>query len=210
MPNAEPSARIVPPEFEQHHNRTPELADKTTPPARPFLFLIGILTILSLSDCVDEQTHGDTKVFSYELWVPIVVILAGLAALPLSRVVPWRFRRYRIGLPILSVVACVLFAPSLYLERVSVAPTGFVVRTGFWGLTSVHKVQFDQLSKIEITKEVSVDLKGRSHIHFFLLCEKRTGEPDKVPFNTTVTREAVATVLQSASSAGIVVIDTTR
>jgi hypothetical protein len=136
-------------------------------------------------------------------------MLGGVAAF----LVGWKFRttsaRFGWGLLILGPVAAIFFAPSLFRDRATLDDTSFSLRTGIWGLTSVHEVKFDELKQVRIVSEEVRGRRGRRRTNFYLLCERNDGTTAKVPVNNRVAEAAAPHILQSVADHGIEVVDET-
>src|SRR5262245_58162227 len=92
---------------------------------RILLCCLGTILLLGLSGCVRETTEGATHTFEYELWVSATILLAGLIAGPAGWFLRRTSDRLGWGLMIVSPLAAVLFAPTLFFERVVVDDTTF-------------------------------------------------------------------------------------
>lgn len=167
------------------------------------------LLIIVCSGCVRESTEGAETVFQYELWLPVIVLLAGVVASPAGWMLRKRSARLGWILMIGGPVAALLFAPSLYRDRVTVSDEGFHVRTGIWGLTAVHDVRFSQVRSITITAEETVGRRGRKKITHYFVCDLKVGGQAKVPINNGVTEAAGESILAHAAAQNIPIIDQT-
>jgi hypothetical protein len=171
-------------------------------------FVVAIL-LLFVSGCVHENTDGATQTFAYELWVPLSVLLAGLVAAPAGWFLRETSSRFGWGLLIIGPVAAIFFAPSLFRDRAVVDDTAMSLRTGIWGLTSVHDVKYDDLKQIRIISEEVSGRRGSKRTNYYLLCERNDGTTAKVPVNNKVAQAAAPHFLQKASDRGIPIVDET-
>ena len=112
---------------------------------------IALVLLLSMGGCVKETTESTIQTFSYELWVPLSVLLVGI----LATAAGWKLRdtsaRFGWGLVVMGPCAVFLFAPSLLREQVIVDDTGLYTRSGIWGLTAVRDVKYEDLQLVRFT-----------------------------------------------------------
>ena len=175
---------------------------------KPALCLIGVLLLFTCG-CVSETTDGSSQTFTYELWVPISVLVGGIVA----GFAGWFFRRslgnFGWGLLILGPIVAIFFAPSLLQDRVVIDDSKLSMRSGIWGLTVVHEVQYDELKQVNIISEVVSGRRGRKRTNFYLQCLRNDGTTAKVPINNGVAETAAPHFLDRISELGILVVDKT-
>ncbi|HEY1784917.1 MAG TPA: hypothetical protein VGG30_05180, partial [Pirellulales bacterium] len=137
-------------------------------------FVLAILLAV-VGGCVQESTDGATQTFSYELWLPVCVLLGGIVAAPAG----WYLREYsgRLGWALLigGPIAAIFFAPSLFRDRAIIDDAGFSLRTGIWGLTAVHEVKFDDIKVVRVTAEEVTGRRGRKETKVYMICERKDG-----------------------------------
>ena len=170
------------------------------------VLVLGLL--ISVAGCVRETNVNGELVYQYELWVPLAAILAGLIATPIGWLLRERSVRFGWGLVVIGPIATAVVAPSLFQDRVAVSEQGFHIRTGIWGLTSVHSVQFDDVKEIRISAETTLGRRGR-HTNYYLNCDHKSGGSSKVPINNAVCEAAAGAILMEAAVHEIPVRDTT-
>jgi len=179
------------------------------------LELSGIAALcLWLSGCVDKKINGDVTTFSIALWVTAALVLGGCSLIYSSRFVPkrsdgwFRFSK-RIRLTMIFVGAASLYVSLAAInDRVTLSPSGFTETTGLIGMSHVHEVRFQDIEKIEITKEVSGI--GRSKTsNYFLLCYGKNGEVKKVPASSQSMQSAFPDIVRALHTAGIPVFNKT-
>jgi hypothetical protein len=156
--------------------------------------------IAAISGCVKETTVGEQHVFTYELWVPVCALLAGIAALPAGWVLRKAWSRGGWTLLILGPLVAVFIAPAVYRDCVILDDRGFAVRTGFWG-TPPHEVSFENLRGVRVVDEKSYS-RGREHTHDFFVCQMKDGRVAKVPV-TDLCETAVPQILKALEEHGI-------
>lgn len=164
--------------------------------------------VLCAAGCVSQSDEGGRQVFQYELWVPLVTVLGGLLAIPVGLVLRGRVARLGWGLLIAGPLLTLVFAPSLFRERVSVGQEGFEVRSGIWGLTATHAIAFADVQEIRITSETTRSRSGR-RTSYYLNCDLKNGGSSKVSINNAVTEAAADTILRQASAHRIPIHDAT-
>lgn len=170
--------------------------------------LLGLALLVS-TGCVQESVDGSTHTFTYELWAPFSVLLGGLAMVPVGWIV--RPRSARIGwiLIILGTLGAVLMGPSMLRDRAVVDEQHFSLRTGIWGLTAVHDVPYDHLTRVRYIMEETRGRRGRKNQNYYLVCERNDGAPSKVPLGSPVAEAAAPQFLDHVIAHGIPVVDET-
>ena len=169
----------------------------------------GTFVLLAASGCVHEGSDGPTRSFTYELWVPLSVLLVGIFAALGGWFLRKTSARFGWGLLVLGAIAAIVFAPSLLRDRAVVDDASFSIRTGIWGVTAVHHVRFDSLQKVRIISEEVRGRRGSKRTNFYLLCETSDGDNVKLPINNKVSQAAAPHFLEKVSQLGIPVIDET-
>jgi hypothetical protein len=145
--------------------------------------LLAVILVAGIGGCVRETTEGSARVFTYEAWVPLSVLLGGIVAAPAGWFLRGASARFGWALLVMGPVAAVFFAPSLFRDRAAVDDNLFTLRSGIWGLTAVHEVEIDDLKQIRIISEVSRGRRGSKRTNYYLLCERNDGTTAKVPMN---------------------------
>ena len=177
--------------------------------------LLGIAPLcLSLSGCVDKKINGDVTTFSIALWVTAALVLGGCSLIYGSRFVPkrtdgwFRFSK-RIRLTMIFVGAALLYVFLAAInDRVTISPSGFTETTGLIGMSHFHEVRFQDIEKIEITKEVSGIGRNKT-TNYFLLCYQKNGEVKKVPASSQSFQAAFPDITRALQIAGIPVFNKT-
>jgi hypothetical protein len=172
------------------------------------LLWMGLLAVIATqAGCVRESVGEDGKTFTYELYVPALLFVGGIAA----AVAGWYLRSGRFGwvLMIGGVVSTLGFAPSMFLDKVTVDNNHFTIRTGIWGLTNVKDVAFDNLKTVVLTKEETRGRRGRTSTSYYLLCHCKDGTSPKVPLNNQVCDAAALDILTQIKDHNVPILDTT-
>ncbi len=175
------------------------------------IYYAGLATflLLGIGGCVREDVNGSTITVTNELWAPLVALVGGIAAAPAGWYLRKKSTRFGWGLLILSPVAVVGLAPSLFLDRAVVDDTHFSLRTGIWGLTAVHEVKFADLTRIRLISEESTGRRGRKRTDYYLLCERKDGTSSKVPLGNKVAETAAPHLVERAQALNIPIVDET-
>jgi hypothetical protein len=100
-------------------------------------------------------------------------------------------------------IATIFFAPSMFLDRVTVDDTGFSRRSGIFGMTAVQDVTFVDVSGMRLTSEEERGRRGRKVTKYYLYCDRKSGEAVKFPVNNAVCEAALLQILRTAAAAGI-------
>lgn len=169
----------------------------------------GTFLLLAVTTgCVRESTDAGDEVFQYQLWAPLALVAAGIAAAPIGWFLRNRSTRFGWGLLVLGPLFALALAPSLYLERVTVGGDGFHVRSGIWGSTAVFDVDFNQIRSLRFITQTRTTRRGR-RTEQVMVCVPTTGGETRIPLNNDVKRAAVKAIVQQAAARGIQVIDET-
>ena len=162
----------------------------------------------ALSGCATEFHAGETTVFAFSRWVPVLFLVATalfvVAGLKLRRKrAVWGWTTTAGG-----IAVALLVGPGLFLERVTVTPDRFTLRTGFWFLPTRYDIAFGDVSRIELTAETKVEEGGRTSATEYLVCYRGEGDREKVPVGDLMRAGGAARILQAARAKGIPVTDT--
>ncbi len=177
---------------------------------RRFMHLAFVAFLLAgLSGCVQETVNGTTKIYTYELWVPLVVLIAGLVATPAGWFLRQSSSRFAWALLISGPIAALGFAPSLFLDRAAVTPEAFTVRTGIWGMTAVHEVKFSDLRQVRYISEETVGRRGRKNTNYYFMCERKDGTSAKIPVGNNVVEAAAPAFIAKVLELNIALADQT-
>ncbi len=176
---------------------------------RRVLWVSGLsLLLVTASGCVQESASSVGTVVSYEWWVYTGTMLGGIVALPAAYAVrAWSGRLCGV-LGIAGVLGLFGFGPSLFLEKSIVSSEGFQIQSGLFGTTTVE-MKFADIRGIRLIVEKSRGRRGRTNTSYFMLCQRHSGEAEKVAVNNDVTEAAGVLILVEANKKGIAVSDDT-
>jgi hypothetical protein len=152
--------------------------------------------VLLQTGCVHEAVNGSAKTYTYQLYVPILLFFGGIAA----AVGGFFLRQNRFGwvMMIGGPIAALGFAPSMFMERITVDDQHFTVRGGF-----------AELQMVNITKEVTTGRRGRKNVSYYLLCNNKNGTSAKVPVNNDIAEAAAAAILAQFDAHNVTIVNTT-
>ena len=171
--------------------------------------MIGLaFLLLFFSGCVNEEIEGDRHTFTYELWLPALVLVGGIVAGVAGFFLREATGRLGWALLIGGPIAAIFFAPSLFLERAVVDDSMFSNQSGIWGLTAGTEVQLDEIKSIRITSK-EVRSRRRRSTNYYLVCTTNDGSDVTIPVNNKVSETAGAYLLRQAAGRGIPVLDQT-
>lgn len=164
------------------------------------LWMMALLCLF-LAGCVTSTKGENGLRFHFEWWVPIVVLIAGIAFVPIGIAVRSYSSRTGWGLTILGPIAALGFAPSLFMEQVLVHDRGFDVRSGIWGMTANQNVDFDSVTSVRLAQEETGGRRSRQiEVLYF---DKKSGESARFPLNNDLKIEAAKEIITRAGSLGI-------
>ena len=173
----------------------------TTPTVR---FALLALTALAFTGCTTERVDGDTTVFTFAWWLPMLILVGGVVSLGAG--VLLRENRYGWVLMIGGPIAALFFAPSLWSDKVTLNHDHFTQRTGLWFAPKFQDIRFADLTSIDLTAETRRTRRGRS-TSYYMLCHCKSGEDAKIPINDLMKRKAAASILAEAAAHGITIND---
>jgi hypothetical protein len=170
--------------------------------ARTFVGTIGICAVL-LAGCYKKEVQQDGAiVFSFQPWVPLLVIVGGVAAVPVGFVLwPRGQRTWGAGCVILGVLAVVGLAPGMFLDKVSVGPEGFYSRHGLWFSPQTHSIRYEELAHVRVTVEERGSRRRRTYSYYFD-CYFKNGGQERVPLGD-IMREALPEIADQFRKHGV-------
>lgn len=166
--------------------------------------------LASTIDSVDVKVDGTTHTFTYEWWIPSVILLGGLVAIPVGLVLRRSTSRFGWALLIGGPIAALGVAPSLFLDRSVVDDQHFSVRSGIWGMTAVHDVVYDKLANVRYIVEESTGRRGRTNYSYYLVCTNRDGTTAKIPMGNHCAEAAAVEFLKQAAALNVPIHDETH
>jgi hypothetical protein len=153
------------------------------------LALTGVCCLTAVG-CIEKASGADGVVYSYQTWVPALLVVGGIAALPLGVVVFRRKNRFwGVILTVAGPVAAGVVAPGMFLDKVVVGEDGFTSRHGFWWNPSIHTVRYEDLNQVRLTVEERSGRRGKKYSYYFD-CDLKSGRQERVPLGD-IMREAV-------------------
>jgi hypothetical protein len=170
---------------------------------RTSVWLASLALFVVISGCVRETTDGDARVYRYELWVPGLLLLGGLVAIPIGLSLRRQAKRGGWILVIIGPIAALLGAPSLFLDRVDVRPDGFSRHSGFWGMTAVQEVNFADVNSMRLVEREERGRRGRKVMRTYLISDLKSGPPVELPASNEVSRAAMPEIVKNAAAHGI-------
>ena len=173
------------------------------------IYLTIASLILLTSGCVDESVDGSVRTYTYELWVPLTILVGGLLAAIWGWFLRDTFGRYGWALLIGGPIAALFFAPSMFFDRAVVSDTSYSLRTGIWGMTATHEVEYEDLQLILVTSEEKRGRRGRRTTHYYLRCKRKDGTEAKVPLGNKISEAAAPYFLEQAAELGVPILNQT-
>lgn len=165
---------------------------------------LPLCLVFLAAGCVSQSTSGDVTNTYYSWWMPILVIVLGVVAVPIGLATRRAIPRLGWTLLIGGPLAVVLIAPQMLFERVSVDGAGVNVRSGIWGMTANLSVRFDGIRQIRIVEESTGGRRSRQiEVLYF---DRDGGEPQRFALNNDVKIEGAKAILARANARGIPVL----
>lgn len=177
--------------------------------AQRWKFAALLLGFLLLTGCVNERESGDAKIYTIQMWVPLLILIGGIVAVPAGWLLRETSQRLGWGLLILGPIAALGFAPSLFMDKTVVTPNEITVNTGIWGMTAHHNVKYDNLQQVRITSETTRGRRGSKNTSYYLTCDCKDGSNCKLPLGNSCVEKAAVPFLTHCKAREIAVIDET-
>jgi len=163
----------------------------------------GVCCIAS-AGCYRKVSSSDGLEISFEAWVPVLLALGGLAAVPVGIVLFIRERRFLgVCVAIAGPVIAAAVAPGMFLDRVIVNQEGFYSRHGFWWSPAIHQIRYDELNRVQVGFDVQNSQRGRRYSYYFD-CFFKTGQRERVPLGTLMV-EALPEIAEQFRKHGVAV-----
>ena len=157
---------------------------------RRLALALTVVCFLVAVGCIEKTSGADGVVFAYLLWVPALLVVGGIAAVPFGVLA---IRRKRLAWGVCLVIAgpaiAGAVAPGMFLDKVVVTEEGFTSRHGFWWNPTVHSVRYENLNQVRLTVEERSGRRGKKYSYFFD-CDLKSGGQERVPLGD-IMREAV-------------------
>src|SRR5262245_20365249 len=167
------------------------------------VWILAGLGSSAIAGCYEKVSENDRLIFSYQIWVPLMVVLGGLAALPVGIVLIVR-KKYFWGyiLAIGGPLAAVVIAPGMFLDRVIVDQEGFYSRHGFWWDSTIHQIRYDELVLVRLVVEEKIGRGGRKNYSYYFDCSFKTRTAERVPLGD-VMRQAIPEIAEQFRKHGV-------
>jgi hypothetical protein len=163
------------------------------------------LCLTVIAGCYRKASEDGGLVFSLQPWGPLLVVLAGLAAVPVGIVFFMRKRRLQgVCLAIAGPIAVVAIAPTMFLDRVVVNRDGFCSRHGFWWNPTIHQVRYDELAQVRLSFEQRTGSRGRQEYTFYFDCSLKSGKTERVPLGDVI-RQALPEIAEHFRQHGVTI-----
>ncbi len=163
--------------------------------------LVALLVPL-LSGCVDREVKGDAVEFSFSSWVPLTVLLVGLASAPIGLMFRESSKKALwVGL-IMSPVLLLGVLPSIFLDYAKVDSEHFEGRYGIWFTPTKFDVKYSDLNHIDHVTFETRGRRGRKSTKYRLDCVSKSGQVQKVSLGDLM-KHARDDVLERAVAAGV-------
>ena len=163
---------------------------------------------LLLAGCTRKETQGDLTIVTYEAWVGLVAILIGLVV----AVVSLLMRKSGIGAWIVAIAAVAFtvgFAPFGFVDYVRVDKEHIATRWGFWFVPTLHDIRFDDIAKVDYTKETRRGRRGRKETSYNLVFSRKSGEQEKLTATNSLMQAASDELVDALSAKGLAINDLT-
>src|SRR5215217_4903661 len=161
--------------------------------------------LFAAGGCVDRDVSGDQVTYDYSWWVPVVVLLGSLVALPTGLLLRKRSGRFGVILMVAAPLLALIVFPAMLLDKVKIDSQHFETRDGFWLVPTKHNVRFDDLAEMRLVSyEVRTRRGGRQTKQKLVCVHKDSAPQDTVQLGNLV-RHAAQDILDRAQAHGVTV-----
>lgn len=168
-------------------------------------FLVG-LTLIVMTGCHDKVANNGNINITFSLWVPLLLLIGGLAAVPIGiLLVRKRQRFWGITLLLVGPLVGLALAPGMFQDRVTVNQEGFYSRHGFWWDPTIHEIKYDHLAAVRITIEERTGRRGRKSYSYYFDCSFKSGQQERVPLGDLM-KEALPDITEQFRQHGVQVV----
>jgi len=176
--------------------------------SRRFCLLLVLLVVVVFAGCVQETRNGDSVKYTYELWVPLTILLAGAVGLVIGVIGFTRSMNYSWVLCLLGVGG-LLAGPSMMCDYATVDPQGFKIRTGFPFIASTQQVQFADVASVREIKKVTRGRRGRKSTNYYYVFHLKNGSSVEVNVSGDLRSKARISIDRQLAAHGIEPVDET-
>ena len=165
--------------------------------------IVVVLCCSMLAGCYQKSSENGSLVYTFQPWLPVLVAVAGVAAVPIGILIFMRSKKrsWGVTLFILGPLAAGVIAPTLYLDRVVVSQNSFFSRHGFWWNPTVHQIPYDELKLVRVGAEERNSRRGKTYNYYFD-CQFKSGKQDRVPLGD-VMQEALPDIIEQFQLHGV-------
>ncbi len=162
------------------------------------------LCCIAMAGCYNKVNQNGIVNVSFQLWVPLSMILGGLVLIPVGILLAVQ-KKYLWGilLIIAGPIAAGCVAPGMFLDKVVVSPNEFTSSHGFWWSQTTHRIQYNDLREVRVIVEETRNRRGTSKSYSFD-CVFKDGRTERVPLGDLM-RQAVPEMVAQFNQHGVIV-----
>lgn len=148
--------------------------------------------------CTEQQVEGSKTTYSFSTWLPIVVAIVGVLIAAFGFMIRGASpRRLHMTLMFIGVVAAVIGAPGIALDRIVIDDDHFSLKTGFWFAPTQHDIKWSEVKSVEVVQR----RKGAD-----IVFQKNAGDRESVPMSN-LAETAMDKILSMAKAHNLEVSD---
>lgn len=167
-----------------------------------------LCVLAAASGCVKESSDGAEKRFTYESWVPLSIILGGIAVAPVGWLMHRASKKYAWALLIGGPLVAVVFGPGFLSSHVTFNDDRLTCRLSlFTFFGSTETVNFSEVTRVRLTSEETRGRRGRKTTSYYLNFDRTNGEPIKLSADGNLMEAAAKELALRLAKRNIVVID---
>jgi hypothetical protein len=169
---------------------------------RPWHYIYAVFCCILLAGCFRRVTENGDVIFSFEPWVPLLVVFGGFVVLLIGVVLLLQKQRFwGILVAIAGPLIAGVIAPGMYQDHVVVNQEGFYSRHGFWWNPTTHKILYKDLNQVQLVIEERTGRRGKTKSYFFD-CTFKSGQQERVPLGD-IMREALPEITEQFRVNGV-------
>jgi hypothetical protein len=153
----------------------------------PIRLLIAVCA-LAASGCYDRTQSGSDAAYTYQLWVPLAVVVGSLAFSAIGvAMVRGRYKLRGIVVILAGLMGLAVGCPATVLERVVIGPDRLYVHTGQWSLPNPHEFRLSDVDRLDVETEVR-DTRSGPKNSYYAVVQLTSGQRDRFPVSSLMKR----------------------
>ena len=176
--------------------------------SRRLYLLAPLLLLVLFSGCVDTEDNAGVFRATYSWWVGALAMGGGLFGIFVGWM--WKQSDFRGWLIlIIALVATITYLPFGFIDHVTIDDERLTSQWGFWVYPTKHEVQWNDVKRVTLTKEVKRGRRGRKRISYNLNFSLNSGGTQHLSATNSLMEASAEHIVDHLHERGIEVIDQT-